>query len=75
MPAWVAASIIASRAFRLPGSRTLVGSSLQIVFMADSASPSLNGFALRLTNASIAWVSESVPVSAVSLAGMVSVSS
>ncbi len=41
-----------------------------MVFIAASAKASVKRFAFRLTYASIAWVSESVPVSAVSRGGI-----
>ena len=49
MPAWVAPSIIASRAVGLPGSRQAVRICLAISPIAALATPSVKGLALRLT--------------------------
>ena len=76
IPAWVDASIIASRgpavlAVRVGACRRLADGARS----RQSASPSVNGFAFLLTYASMAWVSASTPVSAVSRGGIDTVSS
>ena len=74
-PARVAAFAMSVRASRLPGSAYAVGSASKISRAAWTQNASVYGEAKIDTAASRAWVSASMPLSTVTAAGMVSVSS